>query len=526
MPSSITVSKLFYFIFTKPKSPGTGRQTLTASPKLIRKSDQVAQSRPSDGPKKLLDLPLPEPNNRSSSSSLPSPSLQKKYVLVCFDYVGENLDDLSICKGEKLEIIDDKTEPFWWQARNAAGRIGFIPFNYVTEIKSTAVESYPWFFSDMDRPQAERLLKEDGREGVYLVRRSNQANCYTVGIFTKESRPDCGIVRHYHIKTNERGEYYLSDVHAKPSIPEVIGYHSQNAGGLVTRLRFYLHEKPAPPTVGLTHGKFKIESNELEFEKRLGKGNFGEVWKAKYKGKKDVAVKMTLPNLVDDYEFVNEAKLMMQLQNDHLVQLYGVCEKPNLLIVTEYMEEGALLDYLKKNKSRLLTQTTSCLDIVKQVCEGMAYLEEMKLIHRDLAARNCLVGSSDYGYIVKVADFGLSRCVSDDQYTCSVGARFPIRWASPEVLLLTKFSSKSDVWAFGVLMYEVFTCGDVPYHNLPRNQDVVEYVSKKRRCLPCPRNCSPSIYNNIMVKCMQYKEEMRPKFSELRNLLSLDWSQS
>ncbi|GFY64018.1 tyrosine-protein kinase Btk29A [Trichonephila inaurata madagascariensis] len=136
-----------------------------------------------------------------------------------------------------------------------------------------------------------------------------------------------------------------------------------------------------------------------------------------------------------------------KLQHPHLVQLYGVCTKHRLIcIVTEYMKHGSLLKYLRENERRLSPKTSVLLDMSVQVCSGMEYLEQHNYIHRDLAARNCLVGE---GVIVKVADFGLARYVIDDEYTSSGGAKFPIKWAPPEVLGYTRFSSKSDVWAYG-----------------------------------------------------------------------------
>ncbi|XP_067948174.1 tyrosine-protein kinase TXK-like isoform X2 [Watersipora subatra] len=524
---------------SNPPSPNPARKSPTharrvspqpviprTSPTPAPRIDTHASTNPDPPIGELIHLQQSFGPPTSPAPTPPSTLSKKKYVTVLFSYDSQNPEDLTIVKGERLEVVDDEAEQFWWEAKNRKGQIGFIPYNYVAEIKTSEVDLHPWFFPEMSRQRAELLLKEDGREGVFLVRPSNQSNGYTVGIFTKEGRADSGIVKHYHIKLTQRGEYYLSDAHPQPSIPELIAYHSQNAGGLITRLRFHPHEKPAPATVGLSHGMLVIDRKDLQLEKQLGKGNFGEVWRAKYKQEKDVAVKMTLPNLVNDYDFISEAKLMMRLQNEHLVQLYGVCEKPDLLIVTEYMEEGALLDYLKRKKNQLLHQPNTCIEIARQVCEGMAYLESEGFIHRDLAARNCLVGSGIYGYQVKVADFGLSRHVVDDEYLSSVGAKFPIRWSSPEVLLFTKFSSKSDVWAFGVLMWEVFTGGHIPYSNLTANQDVAEHVSQKRKVLNCPHACPSAVYQNIMLKCWQYKDEDRPKFSELRELLSFTWGSS
>lgn len=116
------------------------------------------------------------------------------------------------------------------------------------------------------------------------------------------------------------------------------------------------------------------------------------------------------------------------------------------------MRYGSLLNYLRRHEQSLCTNQGLLLDMCIQVCNGMAYLERHNYIHRDLAARNCLVGNEN---VVKVADFGLARYVLDDQYTSSGGAKFPIKWAPPEVLNFTRFSSKSDVWAYGKQSFAV-----------------------------------------------------------------------
>ena len=148
-------------------------------------------------------------------------------------------------------------------------------------------------------------------------------------------------------------------------------------------------------------------------------------------------------------ETLNLSPVHRKLQNPNLVQLYGVCSKHRpIYIVTEYMKHGSLLNYLRRHEQSLIGNAGLLLDMCIQVCKGMVYLERHNYIHRDLAARNCLVGSEN---VVKVADFGLARYVLDDQYTSSGGTKFPIKWAPPEVLNYTRFSSKSDVWAYGKL---------------------------------------------------------------------------
>uniref|UniRef100_A0A8D0EV26 Protein kinase domain-containing protein n=1 Tax=Strix occidentalis caurina TaxID=311401 RepID=A0A8D0EV26_STROC len=135
------------------------------------------------------------------------------------------------------------------------------------------------------------------------------------------------------------------------------------------------------------------------------------------------------------------------------------------------------------------------LGMCQDVCEGMAYLEQNSVIHRDLAARNCLVGES---HVVKVSDFGMSRIVLDDQYTSSTGTKFPVKWSAPEVFSYSNYSTKSDVWSFGVLMWEVFSEGKIPYENRT-NGEVVEEINAGFR-LYKPKLASKAIYE-VMSHC-------------------------
>ncbi|EGW07487.1 Tyrosine-protein kinase Tec [Cricetulus griseus] len=230
---------------------------------------------------------------------------------------------------------------------------------------------------------------------------------------------------------------------------------------LVTRLRYPVSTKGknAPTTAGFSYEKWEINPSELTFMRELGSGLFGVVrlgkWRAQYK----VAIKAIREGAMCEEDFIEEAKVMMKLTHPKLVQLYGVCtqQKP-IYIVTEFMERGCLLNFLRQRQGHF--SRDMLLSMCQDVCEGMEYLERNSFIHRDLAARNCLVNEAG---VVKVSDFGMARYVLDDQYTSSSGAKFPVKWCPPEVFNYSRFSSKSDVWSFGVLMWEVFTEGRMPF---------------------------------------------------------------
>ena len=194
------------------------------------------------------------------------------------------------------------------------------------------------------------------------------------------------------------------------------------------------------------------------------------------------------------------------------LQLYAVCtqEEP-IYIVTELMRHGSLLEYLKGEGKDL--KLPELIDMGAQVAAGMAYLERMNYIHRDLAARNILVGE---GNICKVADFGLARLIEDDEYNAHQGAKFPIKWTAPEAALYQKFTIKSDVWSFGVLLVELVTHGRNPYPGMT-NAEVLAQVERGYR-MPQPMNTPDALYQ-IMLDCWKKNEWERPTFDYLQSIL-------
>ncbi|XP_045204192.2 tyrosine-protein kinase Tec-like isoform X1 [Mercenaria mercenaria] len=459
-------------------------------------------------------VPAPRPPKREKEKDR-----EKKIYIAAYDYKPCEDGDLELVTGSEYEILDDSRD-HWWLAKNQNGEKGFIPANYVK--KKFDLEIYEWYYKGVTRERSEQILKSEAREGCFMVRDSSTAGMYTLSIYTTETRQSVpsssreGVVRHYHIKKNEQDRFYLAEKHAFVTIPDLIYYHKHNAGGIATRLKAPpAKNKNAPVTAGFGHSKWELDRNDLELFEVLGSGCFGTVHKGKWHGRV-VAAKMMKERTMSEDAFLEEAKTMTQLSHPNLVQLYGVVTKSKpLIIVTELMQYGALLTYLKRHKHRLLNKIDTLVDICIQVCNGMEYLESRSFIHRDLAARNCLVGDSQ---IIKVADFGLARYVIDDEYTSSTGTKFPVKWAPPEVLSFTRFSSKSDVWAFGVLMWEIFTCGQMPYDQM-RNADVVDFVCTANKRLPKPE-ASPQRTYQIMMDCWKKDPDRRPGFRDLGRTLN------
>uniref|UniRef100_A0A8C9F819 Tyrosine-protein kinase n=1 Tax=Pavo cristatus TaxID=9049 RepID=A0A8C9F819_PAVCR len=410
--------------------------------------------------------------------------------------------------------IDGKWRCCAQTEKMAVGCIEYDP----TKTGSCPSFSYFWYTGKLSLIFFSPLILLQGREGAFMVRDSRQPGMYTVSVFTKALSTDNNpVIKHYHINetTDFPKRYYLAEKYVFDCIPELINYHQHNAGGLVTRLRYAVSswKKKAPITAGLSYGKLVINPSELTRVQEIGSGQFGVVYLGYWLEKTKVAIKTIREGAMSEEDFIEEAKVLMKLSHPKLVQLYGVCfENTPICLVFEFMEHGCLSDYLRSQRGSFSKETLlgMCLD----VCEGMAYLEQNSVIHRDLAARNCLVGES---HVVKVSDFGMSRIVLDDQYTSSTGTKFPVKWSAPEVFSYSNYSTKSDVWSFGVLMWEVFSEGKMPYENRT-NGEVVEEINAGFR-LYKPKLASKAIYE-VMSHCWSMRKEDRPSFSLLLYQLS------
>ncbi|XP_066527612.1 tyrosine-protein kinase Tec [Hoplias malabaricus] len=457
------------------------------------------QDYPHRGERLTKKLPHPPPDDDDEGG-------EKMKVVALYDFTATESSDLNLRQGEVYTILHQQDQ-LWWRARDKQGNTGFIPSNYVTGVNN--IEVNEWYCKNINRSDAETLLRQEDKDGGFIVRESSQQNSYTVSVYTKALSPNMGEVRHYHIRTTDTGQYFLAEKHVFSTIPEVIRYHQHNAAGLVSRLRYPVGPtgKCLPATAGFSSDKWEINPSELTLMKDLGRGQFGVVKLGKWRALCKVAIKIINEGSMSEEDFIEEAKIMTRLCHPKLVQLYGVCtvQRP-ICIVTELMEKGSLLQVLQDTHT---LNTVRLITMCQDVCEGMQYLEDNNFLHRDLAARNCLVNERN---VVKVCDFGMTRYVLDNQYTSSMGSKFPVRWSPPEVLHYQKYSSKSDVWSFGVLMWEVFSEGRTPFGS-KTNVEIVEEVTQGGR-LYKPQKCPPNVYE-IMFQCWHANPQGRPSFSEL-----------
>ncbi|XP_050535151.1 proto-oncogene tyrosine-protein kinase ROS-like [Daktulosphaira vitifoliae] len=274
-----------------------------------------------------------------------------------------------------------------------------------------------------------------------------------------------------------------------------------------------------------------IKREQISLNKQLGSGAFGEVFEGKIKNlincetETRVAIKVLKEGATQSEmaAFMKEAKLMNNFKHKHILQLIGVCidNDPNFIIM-ELMEGGDLLSYLRKNRPTSVTK--SCLTLIDlirmciDVAEGCSYLEQMHFVHRDLACRNCLITSSDpRNLVVKIGDFGLARNIyTHDYYRRAGESLLPVKWMSPESVVDCVFTCQSDVWAFGVLLWEIMSMGQHPYPGYS-NFKVICYVQQGGR-LEKPINCPRTLYN-LMQRCWSDDPIKRPKFEYCLKIL-------
>uniref|UniRef100_A0A8D0CG99 Ephrin type-A receptor 7 n=1 Tax=Scleropages formosus TaxID=113540 RepID=A0A8D0CG99_SCLFO len=264
----------------------------------------------------------------------------------------------------------------------------------------------------------------------------------------------------------------------------------------------------------------ELDASCIKIERVIGAGEFGEVCSGRLKlpGKRDVSV--AIKTLKVGYtekqrrDFLCEASIMGQFDHPNVVHLEGVVTRGKpVMIVIEYMENGSLDAFLRKHDGQFTV--IQLVGMLRGIAAGMRYLSDMGYVHRDLAARNILVNSN---LVCKVSDFGLSRVIDDDPeavYT-TTGGKIPVRWTAPEAIQYRKFTSSSDVWSYGIVMWEVMSYGERPYWDMS-NQDVIKAIEEGYR-LPAPMDCPPGLHQ-LMLDCWQKDRSDRPKFDQIVGIL-------
>ncbi|KAF4804128.1 Tyrosine-protein kinase SYK [Turdus rufiventris] len=397
-------------------------------------------------------------------------------------------------------------------------------------IATTAHEKMPWFHGRISREESEhRILFGSRTNGKFLIRERDSNGSYALCLLNdgkvlhyridrdktgKLSIPDgkrfdtlWQLVRHWQVSTERLPPVF--DTALKNVIQqEIIQSDQREALPMDTEVYESPYADPdeiKPKNVTLDRKLLTLEEGEL------GSGNFGTVKKGFYKmkkGSKPVAVKI-LKNESNDPaikdELLREANVMQQLDNPYIVRMIGICEAEAWMLVMEMAELGPLNKFLQKNRHVTEKNIT---ELVHQVSMGMKYLEENNFVHRDLAARNVLLVTQHYA---KISDFGLSKALSADEnyYKAQSHGKWPVKWYAPECMNFYKFSSKSDVWSFGVLMWEAFSYGQKPYKGM-KGGEVAQMIERGER-MERPEVCPTEVYS-LMKLCWTYNVDDRPGF--------------
>lgn len=259
------------------------------------------------------------------------------------------------------------------------------------------------------------MLSDENPRGTFLVRNSeHNPNGFSLSV--KDWEEARGYhPKHYKIKPLDNGGFYIATNQTFPSLQNLVMAYSKNALGLCHVLSRPC-PKPKPQIWDLSvnmRDQWEIDRSEIQLLKKLGQGNFGEVWYGKWRNDIEVAVKTLRQGTMSTAAFLQEASIMKKFRHDRLVALYAVCSKEEpIYIVQEYMNKGSLLEFLRNGDGKDLA-FGDLIYIAAQIASGMEYLEQKQLIHRDLAARNVLIGDNN---IAKICDFGLARIIEDDEY--------------------------------------------------------------------------------------------------------------
>lgn len=321
--------------------------------KFLQDRGKVSKTEPSTNPHSPVYVPDPTSTSKrrpDNSNNIPPGSADVGpddiIVIALYDYEAIHHEDLSFQKGDQMVVLEESGE--WWKARSLVTRKeGYIPSNYVARINS--LETEEWFFKDISRKEAERQLLAPGNVlGSFMIRDSETTKgSYSLSVrdYDPQHRD---TVKHYKIRTLDSGGFYISPRSTFNTLQELVAHYKKGSDGLCQKLTVpCVSSKPQKPW---EKDAWEIPRESLKLEKKLGAGQFGEVWMATYNKHTKVAVKTMKPGSMSVEAFLAEANLMKTLQHDKLVKLHAVVTEEPIYIITEFMAKGSLLDFLKSTE--------------------------------------------------------------------------------------------------------------------------------------------------------------------------------
>uniref|UniRef100_A0A8C5BPC3 Tyrosine-protein kinase n=1 Tax=Gadus morhua TaxID=8049 RepID=A0A8C5BPC3_GADMO len=361
------------------------------------------------------------------------------------------------------------------------------------------LEKQAWYHGVIPRLEVQELLRGDGE---FLVRRSQGKAENVLSVHW------AGSCRHFLIQQNNN--LYRLDKEQFATVPLLIN-HLISSGQTVTAKTDIFLKTP------VVKDKWVLEHDDVILGPSIGRGNFGEVYSGRLRfDNMAVAVKACREDLPPETKkrFLMEARILKQYEHPNIVRLIGVCtQQQPIYIIMELVQGGDFLSFVRAADRSL--PPGLLVTMVADIASGMDYLENRKCIHRDLAARNCLVGEQ---HVVKISDFGMSREEEDGVYSATGGLRqVPVKWTAPEALNYGRYTTESDVWSFGVVLWETFSRGMTPYTSMS-NQQTRDELERGYR-MPAPPACPPEVYR-LMQSCWQTEPRNRPSFRELMEQLA------
>ncbi|XP_064422102.1 tyrosine-protein kinase Fes/Fps [Latimeria chalumnae] len=356
-----------------------------------------------------------------------------------------------------------------------------------------------WYHGAIPRLEVQELLVN---EGDFLVRESQGKQEYVLSVMWNRQ------CRHFIIQCIDN--LYQFDGDGFATVPLLID-HLLKTKQPVTKKTGVLISK------AIHKDKWVLDHDDVLLGERIGRGNFGEVFSGRLRADNSpVAIKTCRETLPPDLKnkFLMEARILKQYDHPNIVQLIGVCtQKQPIYIVMELVQGGDFLTFLRNEGS--CVKMKELIKMSEHAAAGMAYLESKRCIHRDLAARNCLVTEKN---VLKISDFGMSREEADGVYSSTGGMKqIPVKWTAPEALNYGRYTSESDVWSFGILLWETFSMGSTPYPAMT-NQQTRDEIEQGYR-MPPPEGCPQEIYQ-LMSRCWEYEPRKRPAFSVVHHDLT------
>lgn len=428
------------------------------------------------------------PSGVSNTYSVASFSV--KYIV---SKIGHAKDSVQALAARTLHSHSSTTSGHYNHGDNKSGNSGL------------KLEDELWYHGALPREDVVKLIKQNGD---YLVRETTKGGVQrpVISLISNEQ------VKHFLISVTEDNCYKLEGP-TFTAIGDLLDYHRKHDIPLTMKSGCTI-------TNAILRQSWELEFTAISLKEKIGKGNFGDVFRGTLKSihptnsTDEVAVKTCRVNLPDEQKrmFLQEARILQQYCHQNIVRFIGICvQKEPIMLVMELVAGGSLLTFLRENRATDVLQVGQLLRMSLDTSAGMAYLESKNCIHRDLAARNCLVLKGDQT-VVKISDFGMSR-EAEHEYCVSSGLKqIPVKWTAPEALNYGRYTSLCDVWSFGVLLWEIFSLGSVPYAGMS-NAKARQLIDEGYR-LPAPPN-TPMLVYQLMKTCWNYEPKERNRFDRI-----------